>query len=43
MRRQAIDLNIPLVTNVQIAKLVVETMKHYTVDDLAIEPWSSYV
>ncbi|KKT76240.1 MAG: Carbamoylphosphate synthase large subunit [Candidatus Peregrinibacteria bacterium GW2011_GWA2_44_7] len=43
MRRQAIDLNIPLVTNVQVAKLIVETMKHYTIDDLAIEPWSSYV
>jgi len=43
MRRRAIDLNIPLVTNVQVAKLVVETIQKYDLKDLAIEPWKAYV
>jgi carbamoyl-phosphate synthase large subunit len=43
MRRQAIDLNIPLITNVQLARLVVDTLKKYTPADLEIEPWKSYV
>ncbi|MFA6436236.1 MAG: ATP-grasp domain-containing protein, partial [Candidatus Gracilibacteria bacterium] len=43
MRRCSIDLNIPLVTNIQIAKLVVECLERKTLDDLAIEPWGSYL
>lgn len=43
MRRCSIDLNIPLVTNVQIAKLVVECLERGTLNDLAIEPWGNYL
>ena len=43
MRRRAVDLNIPLVTNVQVARLVVETLKKYRPEDLEIKPWDFYV
>ena len=43
MRRRAVDLNIPLVTNVQVARLVVETLKKYRPEDLEIKPWAEYV
>jgi carbamoyl-phosphate synthase large subunit len=43
MRRRTIDLNIPLVTNVQVTKLVVDCLERGTVKDMAIEPWGSYV
>lgn len=43
MRRKAIDLNIPLLTNVQVARVVVETLKKYRVEDLEVESWGSYV
>lgn len=42
IRRQAIDVNVPLITNVQIAKLLARAMNKYTMDDLKIEPWSRY-
>jgi carbamoyl-phosphate synthase large subunit len=43
MRRRAIDLNIPLITNVQLARLVVETLKKYSPEDLEITPWKDYM
>ena len=43
MRRRTVDLNIPLITNVQVTKLVVECLERGTEKDLAIEPWSTYV
>ncbi len=42
IRRQAIDVNVPLITNVQVAKLLVRAMKKYCIDDLKIEPWGKY-
>lgn len=43
LRRLTIDHNIPLTTNVQVAKLMVDTLERYKLEDLAIEPWSTYV
>jgi len=43
IRRSSIDLNIPLVTNVQLAKLIVDTIEKYSIDDLEIKEWSGYV
>lgn len=42
IRRKAIDLNIPLITNVQVAELMVNALDKYKVEDLKIEPWSTY-
>ncbi|PJC37310.1 carbamoyl phosphate synthase large subunit [Candidatus Peregrinibacteria bacterium CG_4_9_14_0_2_um_filter_53_11] len=42
VRRRAVDSNIPLVTNLQIARALVETFSRYSVDDLKIKPWSAY-
>lgn len=43
IRRRAIDSNVPLITNLQIARALVEILGRYTLDTLAIKPWSSYV
>ncbi|MFH1284773.1 MAG: carbamoyl-phosphate synthase (glutamine-hydrolyzing) large subunit [Candidatus Peregrinibacteria bacterium] len=43
IRRRSVDLNIPLVTNVQVAKIVAEALKLYGLDDLKVEPWDFYV
>ena len=42
IRRLTIDNNIPLTTNVPVAKLMVDTLEQYTADDLKIEDWSAY-
>lgn len=42
IRRQAIDVNVPLLTNVQVSKLLVRSMKKYTMDTLPIESWKKY-
>jgi carbamoyl-phosphate synthase large subunit len=43
IRRKAIDANIPLITNKQIAKLLVETLGKYTMEKLEIKSWDEYV
>lgn len=43
IRRLTIDHNIPLTTNIQVAKLMVDTLERYKLEDLAIEPWTTYV
>ncbi len=43
IRRNSIDLNIPLITNVQVAKIIVEAIAKYSVDDLKIKSWDEYV
>ncbi len=43
IRRKSVDLNIPLITNVQIAKILVEALKEYDVDDLKIKDVDSYI
>ena len=42
IRRIAVDSNIPLTTNLQVAKLLVDTLENYGLDDLKIEPWDTY-
>lgn len=42
LRRLTIDHNIPLTTNVQGAKLMVETLERYKLEDLKIEDWGGY-
>ena len=42
IRRKSVDLNIPLITNVQIAKIMAEALDTYTEDDLKIKDIDSY-
>ena len=42
IRRKAIDRNIPLITNVQVAKTFVRSIEKYKVEDLEIKEWSEY-
>ncbi|MBI2453117.1 carbamoyl-phosphate synthase (glutamine-hydrolyzing) large subunit [Candidatus Peregrinibacteria bacterium] len=42
MRRRAIDLNIPLITNLQVAKITVSAMQKYRMEDLSIKSWQEY-
>ena len=42
IRRKALDLNIPLITNVQIAKIMAEALEKYSQDDLKIKDVESY-
>ncbi len=42
IRRKAVDLNIPLITNLQIAKRFVKALNHYEIEDLHIKSWSEY-
>lgn len=42
IRRKAIDLNIPLITNTQVAKIMSEALGKYTIDDLKIKSWKEY-
>jgi carbamoyl-phosphate synthase large subunit len=43
IRRQAVDLGIPLITNLQLAQRFVEALVHKPVDDLQIKSWGEYV
>lgn len=43
IRRRAIDSNIPLITNLQIARAIVDAIGKYKLEDLCIKPWSAYV
>ncbi len=42
IRRKAIDLNIPLITNLQVAKMIVECIDRNTKEDLKIKDWNTY-
>ena len=43
IRRTAVDHNVPLVTNRQIAQRLAEALTRVRVEDLEIKPWSEYV
>jgi carbamoyl-phosphate synthase large subunit len=43
IRRRSIDSNIPLITNKQIAKLLIETMEKYDEKNLEIKSWDEYL
>ncbi len=42
IRRAAIDLNIPLITNVRLASAFINAFCNMTLDDLCIKSWSEY-
>jgi carbamoyl-phosphate synthase large subunit len=42
IRRQAVDFNIPLITNLKVAKRVVEAMQKTSLEDLKIKSWDEY-
>jgi len=43
MRRLAIDRGIPLITNVQLAKRLIEAMAVVKVEEIDLKPWSAFV
>ena len=42
IRRKAIDMNIPLITNIQFAKRFIKALKRYKTSDLSIKSWDEY-
>jgi carbamoyl-phosphate synthase large subunit len=42
IRRKCVDLNMPLITNVQVAKILVGALEEYDLDSLAIKAVSEY-
>jgi carbamoyl-phosphate synthase large subunit len=42
IRRKAIDFNIPLITNLQVAEVAVQALQLYKLDDLKIKEWGEY-
>jgi carbamoyl-phosphate synthase large subunit len=42
IRRKAIDFNIPLITNLQMAKRFIEAISKISLDDLQIKSWHDY-
>ncbi|MGB9906120.1 MAG: carbamoyl-phosphate synthase (glutamine-hydrolyzing) large subunit, partial [Candidatus Saccharicenans sp.] len=42
MRRLAIDLGIPVITNLQLAEAFVAALRSKKIDELKIKPWSEY-
>ena len=42
IRRAAVDFNIPLITNTQVAKLFLESILSRTEKDLKLRPWQEY-
>jgi carbamoyl-phosphate synthase large subunit len=43
IRRRAVDLNVPLITNLQLARAVVEAMARYRREDLKALDWRAYL
>jgi carbamoyl-phosphate synthase large subunit len=43
IRRRAVDRNIPLITNMQLARAVVEAIEKLSLDDLEMHDWQSYL
>ena len=42
IRRAAIDNNIPLITNVQVAKLMINALKKWRKEELPVTDWSHF-
>jgi carbamoyl-phosphate synthase large subunit len=43
IRRTTIDNNIPLTTNIQVARTMVDALEKYDLDSLKVEPWETYL
>jgi carbamoyl-phosphate synthase large subunit len=42
IRRKAVDLNIPLFTNVQATKRFIKSLQQFTTDKLPVKSWDEY-
>jgi len=42
IRRKAVDFNVPLITNLQLAKRFVESIQNTSLGDLKIKSWDEY-
>jgi carbamoyl-phosphate synthase large subunit len=42
IRRHAVDFNVPLITNLQVAKRLVEALQKTSIEDLKIKSWDEY-
>ncbi|MFH1012775.1 MAG: carbamoyl-phosphate synthase large subunit, partial [Candidatus Peregrinibacteria bacterium] len=42
IRRKAIDMNVPLITNVQLVKTLIRSLEKYKLEDLDIKDWGEY-
>jgi len=42
IRRKAIDFNIPLITNLQVAEVAIQALQLYQLGDLKIKEWAEY-
>jgi len=42
IRRNAVDLNIPLITNARLAKAFLTAISKYSIDDLPVKSWDEY-
>lgn len=43
IRRRAIDLNIPLITNVQFAKRFIKALRRYSPETVPVKSWDEYI
>jgi len=43
IRRKAVDFNVPLITNIQLAKRFVEALSRTSLDELKVKSWNEYV
>jgi carbamoyl-phosphate synthase large subunit len=43
IRRKAVDFNVPLITNIQLAKRFVEALSRTSLTDLKIKSWNEYI
>jgi carbamoyl-phosphate synthase large subunit len=39
----AVDCNVPLITNLQLAKRFVEALQHISLEELQVKSWDEYV
>jgi carbamoyl-phosphate synthase large subunit len=42
IRRKAVDFNVPLITNLQLAKRFIEAVHRVPEDGLEVKPWDEY-
>lgn len=42
IRRTTIDMNIPLITNLQLAKMLIEVLEKHSAEHIQIKDWSAY-
>jgi carbamoyl-phosphate synthase large subunit len=42
IRRKAVDMHIPLITNVQVTKVLMRALEKYKIEDLKIDDWNEY-